>query len=62
MKFDLAQKARDRRVEALSGLPMRKTRQVAMGGLNLLPALGAEDVSAVFATSNGHFEQNIFSI
>lgn len=62
MKLDLVKKARDRRIEALSTLPLRRTRRVAMGGLNLVPAAGSEDFGGVYAAGNGYFEQNIFSV
>jgi hypothetical protein len=62
MTYDLAQKARDGRMIALSTLPVRRMRRSEILGADLLPELGPEQIGAVFASSRNHFAQNIFSV
>jgi hypothetical protein len=62
MNLDLAEKARARRIEALTNLPDRRIRRDTVGGFRLFPALGPEEIGALFASSRTHFDQNIFSV
>ena len=62
MNLDLAEKARARRVLALSKLPTRRVRRDMVGAFRLFPELGPEEIGALFASSRNQSDHNSFSV